>query len=197
VLKLPLKLVLSAEATGLAKLRELGRHAVVPTFGGRTLPADLRNALQTFERVRDRLAEFGCEAEAAEVQEILDRLDQRVREITEQWAANNCLTDDERTDPTTGFTIEQWLYQSRQVRDYHRKKHLGVCTKCRKAAIDKTVSRSLCTKCLCIIRENARVRSNCESRYKGARSYGQNIPKQRATRTPKPKASNPTSTTPA
>ena len=97
VLKLPLKLVLTAEAAGLAKLRELGRRAIAPTFGGRTLPPDLRATLRTFERVRDKLAENGCEQEAREVQEIIDTLEARVREITERWAAESGPTLDDKS----------------------------------------------------------------------------------------------------
>ena len=88
-----------------------------------------------------------------------------------------------------GFTELQWKRLTRQAREYHRKKALGICTQCRVANADKSVSRSLCAKCLARVRETARGRKGCKTRYKGARSYTE--PKDRRKDPPRDRPSLP------
>lgn len=80
-LKLPLQIVLSDEATGIAKLRAASKQDI-PKFGGRTLPTELQRELQAFRGTIDRLLAAGLPGEAARVKEIIDNLEARVRDIT-------------------------------------------------------------------------------------------------------------------
>lgn len=82
VLKIPLKLVLSAEATAIAKLRVLGKGQVGETFGGRTLTPELQAELRGFRATLQKLEEAGAVEEAAAVKQILDTLATNVRDIT-------------------------------------------------------------------------------------------------------------------
>lgn len=82
VLKIPLKLVLSAEATAIAKLKVLGKGQVGETFGGRTLTPQLRAELKEFRATLQKLEEAGAAEEARAVKEILDALEASVRDIT-------------------------------------------------------------------------------------------------------------------
>lgn len=77
----------------------------------------------------------------------------------------------EHETPPPGFTPDEWKGMARQLREYHRHKARGVCTLCKMAPRDDTISRSMCAKCLARTRERARKRQGAATRYESARSY--------------------------
>lgn len=86
-LDVPVDVVRDAEATALAKIRELGKTPVGETFGGRHLTPELRKELRDFRAVLAKLEEAGAVEEATAVKQILDTLDRDVREITNAAAS--------------------------------------------------------------------------------------------------------------
>lgn len=82
--------------------------------------------------------------------------------------------------PPPGFDPDQWVLYSRQLRQYHRNKHRGICVLCKTAPRDDVVSRTMCRPCLAKTRENARERFGAGARYKSARSYSQAMAEAKA-----------------